>query len=83
MAGTRCTQDQAARNGLCYSRTHEVVTQCEQIPLGAHPMAFDLLPGEAYYQPAGWLHTVTNLGETVMLNQWLSYDAHPQVFDLL
>ena len=46
-------------------------------------MSFDLFPREVYFQPAGWAHSVTNLGESIMLNQWLDYDVRPQVMELV
>ena len=70
-------------NGLCWSRTHGIVRACEQLPPSSTPMTFDLRPGEVYYNPSGWLHSVTNLDETIMLNQWLEYDVRPQVMELV
>jgi len=75
----RCTLGQ--KNGLCWS-SYNVVRQCDRIPAAAHPIIFDLHPGEVYYQPSGWLHTVQNVVDTIMLNQWFNYDVLPQVLSL-
>ena len=37
----------------------------------ARPLVMDLFPGDLYYQPAGWGHTVENLDTAVMINFWL------------
>ena len=35
------------------------------------PLVLDLHPGDVYYQPAGWAHTVENLDDSLMVNFWL------------
>ena len=80
---TLCYSSHMRNNGLCHSHTLGLINRCSQIPRGAHPITFDLFPGEVYYQPASWLHSVINLGDTIMVNQWLQYDARPQVLEII
>ena len=67
-------------NGLCWC-PQKVVKSGDTIPDRAQPYTFDLHPGEIYYMPAGWFHSVQNLDDTIMINQWMSSKVHPQVLD--
>jgi hypothetical protein len=33
--------------------------------------------------PSGWFHSVQNLDDTIMINQWMNYGMQPQVLDIL
>lgn len=82
---TRCSLDESVdpalgghlRNGLCWC-PQDVIREGELLPWNTQPHTFDLRAGEILYLPGGWIHSVQNLDETVMINQWFKSGMVPK-----
>lgn len=57
-------------SGLCHATTVTDPTTQQHAYNNIHVMTFQLHAGEMLYLPAGWFHSVKNLGPTIMVNNW-------------
>ena len=46
------------------------------------PIYLDLHPGEVYYQPMGWAHSVENLDDSLMVNFWFGRYKHGAITEV-
>ena len=80
--GTQATSLTWSSCGVVTMENMIVIQKAFPSMRNTRPIYLDLHPGEVYYQPMGWAHSVENLDDSLMVNFWFGRYQHGAITEV-